>query len=128
MAEEKNTTDISMGTLYDFNKAAMMNEIKIRDVVYKDKMREIQKFVNEDSNSYYMLLCGEKRDYTIFNASNKPINNLKHELKEVLDSRGNVLSIDKMEVDNGYEIWVRSGEDCFVYLFFSCDPIVIPLK
>ena len=58
--------EIGMGTLYDWNKSAMEQMKSLNTTELKDKMREIKnKFFNQ--GKYYMLLCHERRDYTVFN-------------------------------------------------------------
>ena len=58
--------EIGMGTLYDWNKSAvgLLEPLKSTDL--KDKMRAIKE-KTFSQGKYYMLLCHEKRDYTIFN-------------------------------------------------------------
>ena len=60
-------SDISLGTLYDVNKNLVLkNEIKLTDGVLNSKKEIITNFMRKMNNTYYMLLCNERKDYTIF--------------------------------------------------------------
>jgi len=131
--------EVNMGTLYDWNKSAMEQLKPLSEVELKDKMRAIREdfFI---TGRYYMLLCHECRDYTIltfiqpdFAYSHSGIEytngeferkKMANELKECLQNRGNILSIEK-QPDGAWEIWIRNTEGVFCYYFFPYDQGVI---
>lgn len=80
-------------------------------------------------NKYYMLLNKELSDYTIFNFLGMNYAKGIQELKEVLDSRGDILQIDYNHDNKYYEIWVRYFEDqrAHMYILFPCPEFVIEI-
>lgn len=123
--------EVNMGTLYDWNKSAMEQLKPLSEVELKDKLRAIR----EDlflKGRYYMLLCHECRDYTLltFIQPDAEYTNgeferkkMANELKECLENRGNILSIER-ETD-AWEIWIRNVEGVFCYYLFPYDQGVI---
>ena len=113
--------EITLGTLYDFNKQAMKNEKPLDPIALNIKVKEVAKDLYEQAtkgNSYWMLLSNERRDYTLFIVLTE--NGTAVEMLPTLTNRGQVLSIDKQE-DNSYEIWIRDPEteENFVYYLFD---------
>lgn len=119
--------ELGMGTLYDWNKSAMEQMKGLNSTELKDKMRAVkEKLFN--SGKYYMLLCHERRDYTVFNllrgARHDVPQNASNELKECLENRGTILSIDEQS-GSAWEIWIRNTEGVFCYYLFPYDNAVI---
>lgn len=121
--------EIGMGTLYDWNKSAMEQIKGLNATELKDKLREIKnKLFNQ--GKYYMLLCHERRDYTVFNLLRNTIiehdvaKKATNELKECLENRGTILSIDDQH-NGSWEIWIRNDEGVFCYYLFPYDNAVI---
>ena len=112
-------TDI---TLYSMNKQAMKEEPALETITYNIKTYDMGKHIWEEAQNkkqtYWMLLCHERRDYTVFIPLT--LNGTVEELRPTLNNRGEVLSIDLLE-DGNYEIWIRDPEikECFVYYLFN---------
>ena len=122
--------DVELGmTLYDMNKSIMLNEKKLTNQKMNQKMKELTEYFA--NGTYFMMLCHEMRDYTIFQLTSK--NNAKvaaEELRECLNNRGEVLSIEKE--GPAYEIWLRCFVDreaaegnVYAYYLFPYDEAVI---
>ena len=90
--------EVSLGTVYDINKNLMKNEKKLSSPALTNKLKKVTQFFKE-GQMYYMLLCHEMRDYTIFRIidSQSSAEKATQELKECLLNRGEVLSLDKEE-------------------------------
>lgn len=119
--------EIGMGTLYDWNKSAMEQMKGLNSTELKDKLRVIkEKLFN--NGKYYMLLCHERRDYTVFNLLRGTRHDVpqraSNDLKECLENRGTILSIDEQS-GNAWEIWIRNTEGVFCYYLFPYDSAVI---
>ena len=75
-----------------------------------------------------MLLCQERRDYTIFhlyeNQNPNPPAIAAKELLLCLTERGEILSIEETE-DKAWEIWLRINKKPFCYFLFNYDNAVI---
>ena len=67
MEEKEKETTFELGTLYDVNKNIVQtSEKELSQGVINSKKEEIKNFLEKTNNEYYMLLCHEKRDYTLF--------------------------------------------------------------
>lgn len=117
-------------TLYDLNKQAILkNEkplskkelcLKCQDVIGSYFNNKMKFNVN-----YFMLLCHERRDYTVYRITNSivkenPAGLAISSMESLLNNRGFVYSIESTEDKNAIEIWVKPyGEaDVFVYYLF----------
>lgn len=110
--------EIDLGlSLYDFNKQGMAQE-KPLDAI--DFNRQIINMIEDIAarSKYWMLLCRERNDYTVFIILTKE--GTVNEMLEALLNRGQILSIDKQK-DGNYEIWIRdiNTKENFVYYFFD---------
>lgn len=128
--EEKNT-EIAIGTLYDLNKKLVQdNEIKLSDAILNSKKEIIKNFIIDKNNYYYMLLCNERKDYTIFHWRNicnsedaKEISTIL--VNECLFNRGEIRGIDLTKNKDAIEIWMSIEGDSYVYYFFPYDSAII---
>lgn len=122
--------DINLGNLYDFNKEAMKNENPLDPIQFNLKTNEIAVELQErEESQYWMLLCHERRDYTIFNIiACQDHKDIECELKPTLLNRGTIISIEK-QPDENWEIWIRDSEnENFVYYLFPYDNGVIEIN
>lgn len=126
--------EIDLGTLYDFNKEAMKNEKPLDAILLNKLIIEVandMKMWNDDAgDQYWMLLCHERRDYTIFNIYEaSEVKFIVDELSPTLQNRGAVLAIDK-QPDSAWEIWIRDTEsnENFAYYLFQYDNGVIEIN
>lgn len=89
---------------------------------------KIEDWFNWNIDTYAMLLCHERRDYTIFHLYEKENENppaiAAKELILCLLDRGKVLSIDENE-DKAWEIWLRINNQPYCYYLFKYDEAVI---
>ena len=117
-------SEVALGTLYELNKSAMEKEKRMTNMALNKTLKEMESFF--DKGMYFMLLCHEQRDYTVFCLSTKnKIKNATYELKLCLQNRGDILSIDPTEDGIAYEIWIRNMEGVVVYYLFPYDEAVI---
>lgn len=117
-------SDIEIGNVYEMNKQ-LSNKEKILDPIMLNK--KVSKVTNLIcNNKYLMLLCHDQRDYTIFHICNHSAEKLSKELKETLLNRGQIVSIDRTEDSQAWEIWIRTNdnEDFCYYLFDYTSGIV----
>jgi len=133
--DQKNTThNVSLGTLYDFNKQVMLNQGKLGKKKLEEIKSELEEWFNRRLDAYAMLLCRERYDFTVFHLYEKQNSNpckiAAEELIEVLKNRGSILSIEKNAIDgyianDAWEIWVEIDGEAYAYYLFSCDDWVI---
>lgn len=123
------TTDISVGTLYELNQQLMMKEKEMTKEQIDEAFEKINMFF-QSNGTYFMLLCHEKRDYTLFRR-NGHINLMtenftaERELRVCLNNRGKIISIDELQ-DGNFEIWIKVYNDnAYCYYLFPYDEGVI---
>jgi len=121
--------EIDLGLdLYGFNKAGMAQEKPLDSIALNikltDMFNDIMNRNDTNKSSYWMLLCRERHDYTIFLPLT--LTGSVSEMTECLINRGQVLSIDKQK-DKNYEIWIRDPEtkENYVYYFFDYNQGII---
>lgn len=113
------TKEIDTGlTMYEINKNLMKEDKPLDPIAINIAVKKAADGVLASFKKYWMLLCRERNDYTVFIVNGS--NNLEKELKETLLNRGYLLSIDKQE-DGNFEIWIRDSitEENFVYYLFD---------
>ena len=114
--------------LYDLNKQIMHEQKAISPLALQSYQNKIEEWFNWSIDSYAMLLCHERRDYTIFHLYEKqnpnPPQLAAKELIGCLVDRGDILSIDETE-DKAWEIWLRIDNEEYCYYLFNYDNAVI---
>lgn len=128
--EEKKEREVVMGTLYDMNKAMVKQaEIKLSESVLNSKKEIIKNFIDKTNNNYYMLLCNERKDYTIFDLWSVKTDNLIKPAQCLVDEclipRGEIRGIDLTKDKTAIEIWMIIDDEAYVYYFFPYDNGVI---
>lgn len=122
--KEGNAANIGLGNMYDVNKNLMKNE----PILSKSKIREKITQIAADTphNSYYMLLCRELTDYTVF-IYNDDVDEFKAAMRDCIINRGFCKGIDKQE-DGTWEIWIQADKESLpnAYYFFNCNQCIIP--
>lgn len=131
---KNNIHNVSLGTLYDFNKQIMLKQEKLSESEIKTIESELEEWFNWQIDGYAMLLCREKYDFTIFHLYEKqnpnPPKIAVTELIDLLKNRGKILSIEKDTINsymtnNAWEIWLEIDGEAFAYYLFNCDDWVI---
>ena len=133
MEEDKKTTEVAIGKLYDINKNIILNnETKLSEGTLNSKKEIIKNFLANTKNFYYMLLCNERKDYTVFdfhmcgNVTNeKRMDCANCLVDECLTNRGEIRAIDLTEDKGAIEIWLVIDNEAYVYYFFPYDNGVI---
>ena len=125
---ENDKVDLGV-TLYDINKQVMQKEKALSTDELNKIQGQLETWFNWYDDSYAMLLCRERYDFTVFhlyakNNANPPKIAAK-ELIELLKERGKILSIEKEIDDNKWEIWLKIKKNVFAYYLFPCDDFVI---
>lgn len=123
-------TNINLGNMYDMNKQ-IMDQVAttINPIELYPYQKKIEDWFNWKIDSYAMLLCHERRDYTVFHLYEKQNPNppalAAQELIGCLLDRGDVLSIEETEDKQAWEIWLKIDKESFCYYLFPYDNAVI---
>ena len=125
--KKTNKHDVSLGTLYDFNKQLILRQGKLTGKKIESIKKELEDWFNWQIDGYAMLLCRERYDFTVFHLYEKLNRNppavAVNELIDILKNRGKILSIEQEE--DKWEIWLEIGGEAFAYYLFNCDDWVI---
>lgn len=108
------------------NKNLMSQKLPLTDEQIKDLIEDIDlDLFQKKKDTYFMLLCRQDNNYTLFNFKNKDYKLAKEELYLCLKNRGKVLSIQETEDKGAFEIWIKDFRDVWCYYIFPCDRMVI---
>ena len=120
--------NLTAGTLYEVNKQLMQDMKPLTHLELAAIQSKIEDWFNMVIDTYAMLLCHDRRDYTVFHLyeteNPNPPAVAARELIGCLTDRGEILSIDETE-DSAWEIWLRIDEEVFCYYLFLYDNAVI---
>lgn len=113
--------------LYDLNKQIMSTKKIMKKDRINHELKNLAAWVNSKEDNYFMLLCHERRDYTIFRLLEKDnkYSKFTKELLETLKNRGDILEIELEKANEVYSIWIKDENESFVYYFFPYDMGVI---
>lgn len=117
-------------SLYEINKQIISTSKMepLSSSALKEYLPKFEDWFNWIIDTYAMLLCHERRDYTIFHLYEKENKNppavAAKELLECLINRGDVVSID-LTADKAWEIWIKINDEPFCYYLFRYDDAVI---
>ena len=129
--EENNKHNISLGTLYDFNKQVIISQGHLGKKKIESIKPQLEEWFNWQIDGYAILLCRERYDFTIFHLYEKENSNpckiAVEELIDCLKNRGKIISIEKdsTAMNNAWEIWLDINKEAFAYYLFNCDEMVI---
>ena len=128
------TTEVSLGNLYEVNKQFMAQEPPITEAELQLAIEHLRAWLtNNFDKKYFMLLCHELRDYTLFNLNKTnstpfvpplTIYNAADDIIECMMNRGELLVVDQQE-DGAWELWIRNTEGCFAYYLFPYGDAVL---
>lgn len=126
-------TEVALTNLYDMNKQLMEKENPMTDEQLNTTRLQLKEWIIKNDTKYFMLLCHEQRDYTIFNLeANIGICNtlddkftmVAADVLECMINRGTLLAAEPQEA-GGWELWIKNEDGCFAYYFFPYSDAVI---
>lgn len=126
MAKEEQV--VSLGNMYDFNKAAYEKETPLDPIYYNKQCTSAGEWII--GRDYSMLLCRERFDYTIFHKNfDASPEAAKKELWETLNNRGEIMDFE-LNNDGAWEIWIRDflTHEPFVYYLFDYSSAIVEVK
>ena len=118
--------EITLGTLYDANKQILKTVKPHSEKRIAKDLTGVGAWMSSFLDTkYFMLMCKERSDFTLIHLNNFNFSKAVDELKEILEERGTILSIDYIHGENCYECWVRqegkTPEESEVFLFMLFD-------
>ena len=129
------TSDVALGNLYDMNRQMMESEPPLSNQHRLELGAQLETWLEQNfSQKYFMLLCHERRDYTLFNLDKtdtwkKPdgqkLRIARKDIIECLDNRGILIGAD-LQSDGAWEFWVKdSDNNTAAYYFFPYGAAVL---
>lgn len=122
---------VELGTAYEINQELWKQIAEPSEEMITTQLASLCSWLSSNyKNHYYMLLCREKNDYTVFHMVNSSYYELGKELKEVLNSRGKIIDISYSSKFGFYECWIKDEEnDSYsMYVFFPCEDWVVKVE
>lgn len=121
--------NIELGNLYDMNKSIVSQvEKELSGIILYNKIYQtLNPYITEEKVSkYYMLLCNELHDFTVFHFNSDKIDGIYSEFAECLINRGKVFAIDN-NLEGAVEVWLQNedSKEMHCYFFFSCDEFIV---
>lgn len=130
--------NMEVGTLYDLNKQVASQLPPQPQEHLQEQLIQIKKWFSNSKDKYFMLLCREKADYTLFNFNGKEIPDIFPEFVEKMSTqaikdlelcvknRGILMAINKATED-AWEIWIKDivNKEVNMYMLFECGLMVI---
>ena len=127
--KEDAQTEVSLGTLYDLNKGVIQQQLNLTAEQIAEKRKLVEEFIREKDNRYYMLLCNDRRDFTIFTLLDEKEDKSAAAAYEMVDEclipRGIIKDIDKTVDGCAIEIWLSIDDDVYCYYFFPYDNAIV---
>lgn len=130
----QSSSKVSLGNLYEVNKQLMEQEPELTEQSLQAKKDDLRAWLTHNfKEKYFMLLCHELRDYTLFNldktstwaiASPTAIFEAATDIIECMTNRGKLIRLEHQE-DGAWELWIRNTEGCFAYYLFPYGTAVI---
>lgn len=117
--------NVEMGTLYELNKQVMAQLPPQDQEIMNHNWTVIGDWFGRDQNRWFMLMCKERSDFTLFHITDNNFSKAIQELKEVLEGRGQILAIQYQHGEDAFEIWVKFKEEVFMFMLFSAGWMVV---
>lgn len=128
---QRPTTRVSVGSLYEMNQQ-MFKQMKppLPRKIDMDLANIGAWFSSNYGVQYFMLLCKERSDYTLFHINDYNYSQAVQELREVLEERGEIMGFDFVHGENCYQCWVRErteNPEVFMFMLFDADWMVVEI-
>ena len=123
MIKPKQETEVSLGTLYEMNKDLVeKKEPVLSEEKIEEKKKTLINYIKKINGKYYMLLCKDRSDYTVFHLNNfneNSYNMCADIFINTLLNRGNIKGIDLTANEDAIEIWISIDNESYCYYFFD---------
>ena len=134
----KQESEVALGNLYDVNKRLMANEEPLTENAINERIIALRDWLvtteEKIHSKYYMLLCHEARDYTLFNLDKTgrhttlPETNYLSAAADVIDclcNRGTLIAVDYQTDSDAWELWIKTDSGCYAFYLFPYGQAVL---
>lgn len=120
---------VSMGTLYQTNCDIYKQLPPMPAEEFSRKTLNIGGwFSSRTKRKYFMFLCRELNDYTVFEFIDPNYNAATNEIRDLITSRGLPVLIDYNHEQDAYEVWIKRKGEVHMYMLFPCDDFMIRIQ
>ena len=106
-------------TEYEVNKMVVAQLPSLVTPAQLQEGKDLIKEYTHKLSGYYMLLCNDIHYYTVFNVDDKFDENAEDIIIECLQDNGVIQQINKAEVADAIECWVKNDKGVFMFLLFD---------
>lgn len=129
------SNNATVGTLYDLNKNLYKQVPHMNSNDFDNMATNMALwFSSRAQRKYFMFLCRELNDYTIFHFNSANYNAAREELVDLIRSRGNAcIDIQYDHAGDNYDIWLKRYDvetkeaQVYMYKLFPCDDFIIEI-
>lgn len=134
IAAEEAPVEVASISLYEMNKQIMKQVPVATDEEIDALIEKLHPFMKSNHSKYWMMLCAERRDYTLFNLDKTgsyhviPTENFVEAAKDVIDclkNRGEIIGAYQEKDKTAWELWIKINDEAFAYYLFSYDTAVL---
>lgn len=124
MSEEK-IVNTGM-SLYELNKQVMSQLPPQDEMTMAHNWNVIGDWFSKDKERWFMLMCKERSDFTLFHIVDNNFAKGIQELKEVLEERGDILAIQYQHGEDTFEIWIKDKKaEVFLFMLFGASWMIV---
>lgn len=122
--------NVEIGNLYDSAKEVYTKMDALSDEDIENRYSLVYEYLLTTHNNYYMLLCRERNDYTLFHFTSGNEYQVFKDLIDCLDNRGAIKDIS-IDAGGGIECFITpyvndiEDKNSYAYYFFPYDAGVI---
>ena len=120
--------EIGIANLYEYNKNRVNLLPILSDFKREKAIEKIKTFMCNKNNKYYMLLCNDRKDFTVFtllDGEDKSEKAAFEMVNECLIPRGDIKDIFTTPDNSAVEIWMSIDDDIYCYYFFPYDNAIV---
>ena len=126
MEEEKESVQMNM-SLYDLNKNIIFNLPPQDENILNKNFRNINSWFCKYDNPWFMLMCKERSDFTLIHITKNNYFKAVQELKEILQERGAISSLQYNQDQDVWEIWVKDEKEAYVFMLFEASWMIVEI-
>lgn len=119
---EEKDAQINM-SLYDLNRSVIFNLPPQDESILNKNFKNIDSWFCKYDNPWFMLMCKERSDFTIIHITN--YSRTIQELKEILQERGTISSLQYNQDQDSWEIWVKDEKEAYVFMLFEASWMIV---
>ena len=119
---------VEVGSLYELNKQILSQLPPQSDEALARNYNIIGSWFGQTPKRWFMLMCKERSDFTMFHITDHQFTKAVFELQEVLKERGTVLAIQYVHGEDTFEIWVKDKDgEVFMFMLFEASWMIVEI-